>query len=144
MCSLQQFVISYFQQGLQQVLGSMSHCVSQLVRCSCVFFQATSHCVVRRSSTTPDSTNRLLAKFYPVFLVQQLSVRQKLTILEDNLKNENTPKTACRRVYPARANTTLVVLVLNNSIQKATYQLRQVTFSSFDWDILISSFQKIP
>ena len=28
----------------------------------------------------------------PPFLVQQLSVRQKLTILEDDLKNVNEPK----------------------------------------------------
>ena len=39
-----------------------------------------------------DRTNEFLAKFYPHFLVRQLSVWQKLAILEANFKNENDPK----------------------------------------------------
>ena len=40
--------------------------------------------------STPDSTNGLLAKFY-LFLVQWLSVQEKFTILEDDVKDANEP-----------------------------------------------------
>ena len=40
--------------------------------------------------STPDSTNGLLAKFY-LFLVQRLSVQEKFTILEDDVKDVNKP-----------------------------------------------------
>ena len=40
--------------------------------------------------STPDSTNGLLAKFY-LFLVQWLSVQEKFTILEDDVKDVNKP-----------------------------------------------------
>ena len=40
--------------------------------------------------STPDSTNGLLANFY-LFLVQWLSVQEKFTILEDDVKDANEP-----------------------------------------------------